>query len=329
MKKISGFIIAGLIAISAILKFVLICGMEDKLNDTFGSVLVLIVLLTEICALPAIIFYLDRNKNDSLIPIAGYISIGLYLISIIAYIVTLKSKKTASIEELKAIYESIKKITNFQEFSKNLITLFEYASIVNILHFKVLNSKAQLSKTLAFIAAFIFFVLSSILIWKTENTEKLQYSVSFTKDVYFIFLALFVTFQSFGDGELNVPVAETQQLNSGQTQEPSTSSSNQEPIFGNSASGKPKFRNPALEEQEARLAAQKAAQNQMNNQQVMPTMGLQQPPMSTTSNMMPQQPMTQPQPMTQQPMVQPQPMNQPPIDPAMGVPPITNQQYPQ
>ena len=323
MKKISGFIIIGLILVSVIVKFIVLCNKIDNIDDNLTIILALVVLVSEVCAIPAILFYVDRNKNDSLIPIAGYISIVVFIGIVTAYIITLKNSETQSMAELNALYEKVNNFKNYQNLVKNIIVLFEYVTIVNLLHFKTLNSKAQLSKVFAFLAAFIFFVLSTILIWKTEDNEKLQYAAEMTKDIYYLFLALFVTFQSIGDGVLSVPVTETQQSNSEQSQEQISNPVNQEPIFGNSASGKPKFRNPALEEQEARLAAQKAAQNQTSNQQIMPTMGIQQPSMSTTPNIMPQQPMTQ------QPMAQPQPMNQPPIDPAMGVPPITNQQYPQ
>ena len=91
-----------------------------------------------------------------------------------------------------------------------------------------------------------------------------------------------------GDGEVLAPATEVP-LTNVQNNIETPASTNQEPIFGNSASGKPKFRNPALEEQEARIAAQKAAQEQMNNQQGMPQDGPQ--TMSMEQNMMSQSPM--------------------------------------
>ncbi len=350
MKKISGFIIAGMILISVIAKIIGMFDIETDMNSNLALVLAFILLVAETCAIPAIVFYADRNKNDSLSPLAGYICIGLYFIIVIAYLVVLKSKATTtftSTAELNDFYDKMQKYKNFQELAKNLVLVFEYVSIVNLLQFKSLNSKSQMMRVFAYLGAFIFFVLSTVLIWKTEDNTKLQYSVEIAKSAYYLFLALFITFQAMGDGEVLAPATEVPLTNSVQNSIETPASTNQEPIFGNSASGKPKFRNPALEEQEARIAAQKAAQEQMNNQQGMPqggpqTMSMEQnmmpgQPMPMNQNMMPGQPMPMEQNMMpQQSIEQPQgmplqgaPMNQPPIDPAMAQPPITNQQYPQ
>ncbi len=335
MKKISGFIIAGMILLSVIAKIMVMSGTVKDVNETMAIILAFILMVAEVCALPAIIFYADRNKNNSLIPLAGYIGIGIYIIILIAYLLIAKAQPS-SMEEYKIFYEKVKRYANYQELAKNLIISLEYVSIVNLLHFRTLNSKSQMMKVFAFLSAVVFFILSTIVIWKTEDNEKLQYAVEMTKNIYYLFLALFITLQALGDGELLAPATEAPLTNNVQNNTELPTSTNQETIFGNSTSGKPKFRNPALEEQEARLAAQKDAQEQMNNQQEMliqsetqstqmnPNMMPQQPiPMN--QNMMPQQPIEQPQGMP----VQGAPMNQPPIDPAMAQPPITNQQYPQ
>ena len=336
MKRISGFIIAGMVLVSLIAKVMGMFGIEPDMDDTIAIILAFILLVAEVCVIPAIVFYADRNRNDSLSPFAGYIGIVLYMIIVIAYLVMLKSKSSTSIGELSAFYEKLKRYANFQELAKNLIITFEYVSIVNLLQFKSLDSKSQMMKVFAFLGAFIFFVLSTVLIWKTKDNEKLQYAVEVAKSAYYLFLALFITFQAMGDGEILTPTPEVPTTNNVENSTETPTSTTSEPMFGNSSSGKPKFRNPALEEQEARLAAQKAAQEQMNNQQGMMPQGGQQTmpieqnmmpgqPMPMNQNMMPQQPIKQPQGMP----LQGAPMNQPPIDPAMAQPPITNQQYPQ
>lgn len=71
MKKKIGYIIVIFLIISIIFRLLNLFGTEIKSDSTFGNIILLIAQIASVCSLPAILFYYDRNKNESGISIVG------------------------------------------------------------------------------------------------------------------------------------------------------------------------------------------------------------------------------------------------------------------
>ena len=204
MKKKIGYIIVIFLIISIIFRLLNLFGTEIKSDSTFGNIILLIAQIASVCSLPAILFYYDRNKNESGISIVGFISIAIYIFIIILYYINVKSLSTnLTISNYTSVYEKMARYTKFVRLSECLVLLFQNMTIINLISIEKHSEKAHTFKILAYIAALVYALTTIILIWRTTDIAKLSSISLIANDTCMLFMALFVILE-FSDTYLEV-----------------------------------------------------------------------------------------------------------------------------
>ena len=300
MKENIGKIFAVLFLIAIIIKAVFTFADIHNMNKTLELILEAYQDIVLTCAIPFLIFYVDRNKNDSVIGMIGYLMIGVYALIYVGTLIYTENLKADSIKDLESIrnlYNTIENVGKAASVTLILMSGIKNMSMVSIASEETENVIAKYAKVAAYLLAFVFVVLGIVLVFKSESfsgPQTITKIKTLTNYLFLFTLVMMVGFQYGGklyEGEITPPVTQNtnQQFPTGQNQ------------LSYSNNGKPLFRNPALEEQERKIAEEKARKEAMQQQ-----------PMQQTT-------MQQP---VQQAQVQPQPMQQAP----MGPPPIINGQ---
>ena len=176
--------------------------------------------------------------------------------------------------------------TVIEETITYVIDMLKYFSMVSIMNHKINDQIATISQIGVYLSSFVYYMINIGLVFVTEKTPDFIRIISKTSyRLINICIFTFVIYQLFAEEELKLAqVAEEKPKEAPNPQAFQTNG--------------PRFRNPALEAQQARLAQQQNQQQPMNNQ-----MG---------QNQFQQPPINQPT-MTGQPMMSEQMLNQPPI----------------
>ena len=249
---------------------ILIASVINSLDIDLPSKLSTGILYTETLVTSLIIefliFYYDYKKNKSAVSIIGLLGIALYIIiSIVYLVISNNSIKNLDMNSLQSYMKLSKAILNIEETITYVIDMLKYFSMLSIMNHKINDQIATISQIGVYLSSFVYYMINIGLI----N----------------ICIFTFVIYQLFAEEELKLAqVAEEKPKEAPNPQAFQTNG--------------PRFRNPALEAQQARLAQQQNQQQPMNNQ-----MG---------QNQFQQPPINQPT-MTGQPMMSEQMLNQPPI----------------
>ena len=200
-----------------------------------------------------IIFYADLKRNNSVIASIGMFVTVIYAISTIIALVS--SRNMTSLSDL----ETAANLAKFQATLTAILEALRYMSITNLVSLENNSNTTSLFKNGTLISAGLLGLLGVISAWSTVTIDsKLPEIISITRDVFKTMIYSFIFIQVVeAEENINKKVAEPVQEQS-QLQQPQQDTNN---IF---MSNTPKFRNPALEEQEARIKAQQI-QNSVNN----------------------------------------------------------------
>ncbi len=291
----------------------------EDLPSSVSTGIVLAESMVSVCIIEFLVFYIDYKKNKSVISIIGLIGIALYITLNIVYLIMSKNilKSASSYESLKSSYKLLKTFGNIEQTTMNIISMLKYYSIFNLINNKNNDQISTLAQIGAYLAVFIHYGISIGAIFSEKALPKfITITNSASYQCIKIFVFTFVIYQLFAEDEIKVAKA---------LEESASKPSNPQAFQTNG----PRFRNPALEAQEARLAQQQNQSQQqqvMNSQQMMPQQQLvnnqqmyQSQPMMNPQQMMSQQPLV-----NNQQMYQPQPMMN--SQQILSQPPISNEQ---
>ena len=239
-----------------------ICSSINNIPDTVETYITLAktVLITYLTSF--IVFYVDFKKNKSAMSILGLVGIAVCIILTIIYTVKVNSDiKTTNYHEIKKIYESVKTYSKLQMTVTQIIGLLRLIVIIRLISINTTDSIAQLSKAGAYLTLIINKLINTVGIWKEIETKSFIYKVGdVSGDLCTILVVTFIIFQLLAEEEKELLTKE-------KIEEPIPE---QKPI-GLPPSNGLSFRNPAQEELDARIAAEKA-QQKLEQQSVQNTM---------------------------------------------------------
>lgn len=272
---------------------VLIASIVESLWEDMPSQLSTGIVYTETMVatliLELLIFYYDYKKNKSAVSIIGLMGIALYIIISLVYLIMSKTAaKNVDIDSLQSYIKTTRIILNIEQITSYIVSMLKYFSMVNIMSHKTNDQIVSMSQIGVYLSAFAYYMINIVLIFITENVPKFVNIIS--KNSYRlinIFLFTFVIYQYFAEEDLKIAEAteeKVKELTKNQAFQPNG----------------PRFRNPALEAQQARLAQQQNSVSPQPQYNQMTPSQFQQPPSNHQT-------------MPQQQMMNNQILNQPPI----------------
>lgn len=207
-----------------------------------------------------LVFYVDFRKNKSILSIIGLIGIGICFILAILYYIKSNNMSKMDYDSIMNAHKNINTIRKLYTTMDQIVNSLRLVVIIGLISIKVEDSITKLSKKSSFVAIIISLIINIYMVWKSVETTSFVYRLGgLFSNLTTILVFAFIIFQLFAEEEKEVP--------SNTNTEVSVSTPPQPSSYAFSMNG-PKFRNPALEEQEARIAAEKAqreALQQMTN----------------------------------------------------------------
>ena len=289
MKENVGKILPIILLLSLIISAITSFADISDMNETLTYSLAAFLQIVETCGVAFLVYYMARNKKDSIVGIFGYLSIVVYIVVIIAYLIYVKnidtSKLVFSSASISEYYDKIKVFTNVRTVVLAVIELLKYMCIIQLISENTHDNISYLAKMGSYLAVIVYAGLSIIVVFQKDSSETLLKVIELANQAFTMFMATFIIFQYINREESVVePLpATSEQPTSPQPQASEGTFS----AFGDPNKNKPRFRNPALEEQEARLAAEKAAkeatqsqQTPISNQQMVNQNMMNQPPIA-------------------------------------------------
>jgi hypothetical protein len=227
------------------------------------------------CIIELLIFYVDFKKNQSVSSAIGLLGVGLYIIlAIVVLVMSETMLNSSNYDSIKETYKLIKNIKLAGSITKEIIAMLKYFSIFSLISHKSTDGIAEISKIIAYFSTFVYHTLN--IAYDVVDYSKIPNFVSIIREgsneLIKIAVFAFVIYELFTEEEVRQAEIKMERASNPQ----------QAPAFQPNG---PRFRNPALEAQEARLAQQN--QNNQVNQPVTPTTIVNQQPVQTQTTMMP------------------------------------------
>lgn len=200
-----------------------------------------------------IIFYADLKRNDSTISVFGMVAVGILVVLTISTLILAKTMNSMSDFNVANI---LSKLTTT---ATAVVAALRYISITNLISLENNSSTTNIFKTGAVISAGLIGLFGIITAWSTTTNITIINLATVTQNVFKVMIYSFILMQVIEAEEmLNRKVVEVQQQPQPTSQEqiqPQQAPENN--IFSSST---PRFRNPALEAQEARIKEQQMQQ---------------------------------------------------------------------
>ena len=276
-----------------ILTATILVASDIKMSTDLKIVIAFLETIVSTTIIELLIFFVDFKKNKSIVSIAGFISLLVYVaIAIIVVVMAHKTMKNLDFSAIQKFYEKVEKLQRVEGIALEVIAILKYYSIFNLISISTDDVLVIISKISAYVSVLVYHGLCM----GEKLSDFLTKVKSVSKEVIPIAIFAFVVYQLFAEEEQ-------------QTREVIEESSQDKPKTDFSTSNGPRFRNPALEAQQARLAEQQNQANQSPQNPMGQTQQMNQPPVFNNGGMMNQPPM-----MNQQPIMNSgQMLNQPPI----------------
>ena len=276
-----------------ILAATILVASDIKMSTDLKIVIAFLETIVSTTIIELLIFFVDFKKNKSIVSIAGFISLLVYVaIAIIVVVMAHKTMKNLDFSAIQKFYEKVEKLQRVEGIALEVIAILKYYSIFNLISISTDDVLVVVSKISAYVSVLVYHGLCM----GEKLSDFLTKVKSVSKEVIPIAIFAFVVYQLFAEEEQ-------------QTREVIEESSQDKPKTDFSTSNGPRFRNPALEAQQARLAEQQNQANQSPQNPMGQTQQMNQPPVFNNGGMMNQPPM-----MNQQPIMNSgQMLNQPPI----------------
>lgn len=200
-----------------------------------------------------IIFYADLKRNDSTISVFGMVAVGILVVLTITNMILAKTMSSMTDLTVARI------ISRLMATTTSVVAALRYISITNLISLENNSSTTNIFKTGAVISASLIGLFGIITAWSTTTNITVVNLATVTQSVFKVMIYSFILMQIVEKDEmLNRKATEVQQQ---PQQAPQEQFQQQAPENNMFASNTPKFRNPALEAQEARIKEQ-----QMNQQ---------------------------------------------------------------
>ena len=186
------------------------------------------------CLVPFIIFYIDYKLNKNKLSVAGFIFLGIYYFYYVFNALTI-----IDFEATKSVEASLKYIVNILEYSALTMMLLKNEDEVVV----------KTGKIGILVSIFLNQGLEIAKVWFTDSYNTVLRDLCNMTGSIFILFVCYVLYSQYIK-EIEKPIVEEDIIEAKVVKENQKLKS----VFG----GK-KFRNPALEEQEKRLAAEREA----------------------------------------------------------------------
>ena len=280
-----------------ILTATILVASDIKMSMDLKIVIAFLETIVSTTIIELLIFFVDFKKNKSIVSIAGFISLLVYVvIAIIVVVMAHKTMKNLDFSAIQKFYEKVEKLQRVEGIALEVIAILKYYSIFNLISISTDDVLVIISKISAYVSVLVYHGLCM----GEKLSDFLTKVKSVSKEVIPIAIFAFVVYQLFAEEEQ-------------QTREVIEESSQDKPKTDFSTSNGPRFRNPALEAQQARLAEQQNQANQSPQNPMGQTQQMNQPPVFNNGGMMNQPPMMNQQMLNQPPIMNQQMLNQPPI----------------
>lgn len=281
-----------------ILAATILVASDVKMSTDLKIVIAFLETIVSTTIIELLIFFVDFKKNKSIVSIAGFISLLVYVvIAIIVVVMAHKTMKNLDFTAIQKFYEKVEKFQRVEEIALEVIAILKYYSIFNLISISTDDVLVIISKISAYVSVLVYHGLCM----GEKLSDFLTKVKSVSKELIPIAIFAFVVYQLFAEEEQ-------------QTREVIEESSQDKPKTDFSTSNGPRFRNPALEAQQARLAEQQNQANQSPQNPMGQTQQMNQPPVFNNGGMMNQPPMMNQQMLNQPPIMNNnQMLNQPPI----------------
>lgn len=233
--------------------FLVIDGINIWVNSDSKVLLYLGVASTLVgtITIPFLIFYVHLEENTNPIALIGILSLVAYIIMSIIYTISFKNLDIDKWDQLNTMHR-------IQQTIASVINVLKYIAIIQLIDKKSNKTITIFSKYGAMLAISIYYLLQIIYYWieKTNGAENIYNWQTLLHKFFEICVFAFVIYQMFDEKEEILVKREM----------PTTTGTNQpKPSFDTT----PKFRNPALEAQEAIIASGGGSQV-INSQQPQP-----------------------------------------------------------
>lgn len=230
------------------------------------------VSFVDIFAVTGVIFYIDHKKNESISSIIGLIGIAISFIVTVVSIILAKNIDVSDLSSLTKITNQAKTMRNISTVLAQTISCLKYLSIINLISVNLNNSITDLSRKGSIITNIIHHALKIYITLGNISTKNFLYKASnYTFRIFEIMMLTFIIYQFLSEEEshINDDVRDIQNtiskinnntvgmnMSMSMNNNLNTMNTNQVPIPTPQAtsSHEIKFRNPALEEQQRRLA---------------------------------------------------------------------------
>jgi len=254
-NKILKFIPLVLLA-SLIAEIIPMVAKDLNISTTSWTILLPELLFTGIISF--IIFYADMQRNNSTIDSFGMITIVIYAILTIIYMAMIQN--ITSIDDIKTV-GTIQKLT---ATTTSILLTLKYIAITNLVSLENNSKYTDVLKKITIAVAVATGLIGILFTWGAIKVNTAIYVIyAMSDNIFKAAIYSFILIQVIEANEnLNKKVEEIPQQTVETPPVPETNN-----MF---SSNTPKFRNPALEAQEARLAEQKRAQEALTNQQAIP-----------------------------------------------------------
>ena len=199
-----------------------------------------------------IIFYADLKRNDSSISVFGMIAVGIFIVLTIINLILAKTMSSSG----DFIVASI--ISKLISTTAAVLTTLRYVSIANLVSIENNSSTTNLFKTGAVISAALIGVFGVVTSWTTVDIT-ITNIATLTQSIFTVMIYSFILMQVIEAEEmLNRKATEvTEQPQQAPQQQFQAQQAPENNMFSSST---PRFRNPALEAQEARIKEQQMQQ---------------------------------------------------------------------
>ena len=199
-----------------------------------------------------IIFYADLKRNDSSISVFGMIAVGIFIVLTIINLILAKTMSSSG----DFIVASI--ISKLISTTAAVLTTLRYVSIANLVSIENNSSTTNLFKTGAVISAALIGVFGVVTSWTTVDIT-ITNIATLTQSIFTVMIYSFILMQVIEAEEmLNRKATEvTEQPQQAPQQQIQPQQAPENNMFSSST---PRFRNPALEAQEARIKEQQMQQ---------------------------------------------------------------------
>ena len=238
----------------------------------FMKYLTIISTVMSVFALPILIFLWDSIRNNSGAGKLGMVLLGIYLILAIITTFVLKTSSLSTFDSLEKYQSAFKTYKLFSQIQSSVLVLINglsYICIIRLLCKKTADSLVEKVQVLAILSTVLYYGFKLLNVWASFDYDSVMYKLPAIFDSVMMYSIISFALMQLVD---DTPTLEEVAAAPAPAQVGSLVNSTgfgmqQQSSMSGGVSSTPRFRNPALEQQEAMFAQQAQQQAQTTQYQ--------------------------------------------------------------